>query len=109
MLSPEKPIPKQKKNNNNEHIYKLKRNLLNIQVDISTQLLHIRLKLNFDTCSCSILLVKAFTAALSKSMRISVASFPCLMTAFLTSLKSTLYVTSFLLGRSANTKGKSNC
>ena len=75
MLSPEKPIPKQK-NNNNEHIYNLKRNLLNIQVDINTQLLYIRLKLNFNTCSCSILLVKAFTAALSKPMRISVGLFP---------------------------------
>ena len=52
MLSPEKPIPKQKKNNNNEHIYNLKRNLLNIQVDINTQLLYIRLKLTLNTCRC---------------------------------------------------------
>ena len=36
---------KQKKQNNNEHIYNLKRNLLNIQVDINTRLLYIRLKL----------------------------------------------------------------
>ena len=101
MPSPEKPIPKQK-NNNNEHIYNLKRNLLNIQVDINTQLLYVRLKLNFNTCSCGIWLVTAFTAALSKSVRISVGSFPCLMTAFLASLKSLLCVFPFLLGRSAN-------
>ena len=39
---------------NNEHISNLKRNLLNIQVDINAQLLYIRLKLNFNTCSCGI-------------------------------------------------------
>ena len=41
-------------NNNDEHIYNLKGNLLNIQVDINTQLLYMRLKLNFNTCSCGI-------------------------------------------------------
>ena len=54
MLSPEKPIPKQNNNNNNKHIYNQKRNLLNIQVDIITQPLYIRLNLNFNTCSCGI-------------------------------------------------------
>ena len=75
MPSPEKPIPKQK-NNNNEHIYNLKRNLLNIQVDINTQLLYTRLKLTFNTCSCDIRLVTAFTAALSKSKIISMVHSP---------------------------------
>ena len=42
------------KTSNNEHNYNLKGNLLNIQVDINTQLLYIRLKLNFNTCSCGI-------------------------------------------------------
>ena len=53
MLSPEKLIPKQR-NHNNEHIYNLKRNVLNIQVDVNTELLYIRLKLTFNTCSCGI-------------------------------------------------------
>ena len=38
--------------------------MLNIQVDINTELLYIRLKLTFNTCSCGIWLVTAFTAAL---------------------------------------------
>ena len=51
MLSPEKPIPKQQqKKNNNEHIYNLKRNLINIQVEINAQLLYVRLKLILNTC-----------------------------------------------------------
>ena len=103
---PQKSPYQNKKNNNNEHIYKLKRKLLNIQVDINTQLMYIRLKLTFNTCSCGIWLVTAFITALSKSMRISVASFPSLVTAFLTSLKSRLYVSSFLLITSANTQGE---
>ena len=90
MLSPEKLIPKQR-NHNNEHIYNLKRNVLNIQVDVNTELLYIRLKLTFNTCSCGIWLVTAFTAAISKSMRILVGSFPCLMTAFLTSWLQKMY------------------
>ena len=51
---PRKAHTKTNKKNNNEHIYNLKRNLLNIQVDINTQLLYVRLKLNFNTCSCGI-------------------------------------------------------
>ena len=53
MLSTEKPIPKQKENNH-EHIHNLKKNMLNIQVDVNTQLLYIRLKLTFNTCSYGI-------------------------------------------------------
>ena len=98
-----------KKSNNNEHIYNLKRNLLNIQVNINMQLLYIRSKLNFNICSCAIWLVTAFTAALSKSMKVSVGSFPCMMTVFLTSLKSRLYASSFLLRIMHTHKGKPDC
>ena len=86
MFSPEKSIPKEK-TKNNKYSFNLKRNLVNIQVDINTQLLYIRLKVNVNTCSCGIWLATAFTASLSKSMKISVGSFPCFIKAFLAALK----------------------
>ena len=53
MFSPEKSIPKEK-TKNNKYSFNLKRNLVNNQVDINTQLLYIRLKVNVNTCSCGI-------------------------------------------------------